>query len=178
VPTRRFGGLHTKPGEVRAAGHARGNAWLAADRPERGGRYRAYEEALAEGERAAARVERMLQFAASDSKRSQTTAEGEAPQGPASAGGSGQAREDLVPAKSTTAPDSLPSLRPLIAVSGAQLVRVRSSLRFAFRDVRDRAGAVDKALANAIKTPAAQRDGASAKDLKAGPAQAQPAMEC
>jgi hypothetical protein len=65
------------------------NAWLAADRPERGGRYRADEEALAEEERAAARVERMLQFAASDSKRSQTTAEGEAPQGPASAGGSG-----------------------------------------------------------------------------------------
>jgi hypothetical protein len=66
------------------------NAWLAADRPERGGRYRAYEEALAEEERAAARVERMLELAAADSKRSRTTAEGEAPQGPASAGASGE----------------------------------------------------------------------------------------
>lgn len=89
----------------------------------------------------------------------------------------GQAREDLVPAKSTAAPDSLPSFRPLKAVSGAQLVRVRSSLRFEFRDVRARAVAVDKALANAIKKPAAQRDGASAKDLKAGPAQAQLGVE-
>jgi hypothetical protein len=50
-------------------------------------------------------------------------------------------------------------------------------LRFESRDVRDSAGAVDKALANAIKKPVAQRDGASAKDLKAGPAQAQPGME-
>jgi hypothetical protein len=73
---------------VRAAGHAGVERGLAADRPERGGRYRAYEEALAEEERAAARVERLLQFAPSDSKRSQTTAEGEAPQGPASGGGS------------------------------------------------------------------------------------------
>ena len=39
------------------------NAWLAAEVPERGGRYRAYEEALAEEERAAAQVERMLQLA-------------------------------------------------------------------------------------------------------------------
>ena len=55
------------------------NAWLAADRAERGGRYRAYVEVLAEEDRAAARVERMLQFADSESKRSQTTAEAEAP---------------------------------------------------------------------------------------------------
>ena len=39
------------------------NAWLAAEVPERGGRYRAYEEALAEEERAAAQVERTLQLA-------------------------------------------------------------------------------------------------------------------
>ena len=39
------------------------DAWLAADRPERGLRYQVYEEALAEEERAAAQVERMLQLA-------------------------------------------------------------------------------------------------------------------
>jgi hypothetical protein len=43
----------------------------------------------------------------------------------------GQAREDLVPAKSTAAPDSLPPFRPLKAVSGAQLVR--GSVLVAFR---------------------------------------------
>jgi hypothetical protein len=40
------------------------NAWLAAEVPQRGGRYRAYQEALAEEERAAAQVERTLQLAA------------------------------------------------------------------------------------------------------------------
>ena len=44
------------------------NAWLAADVPERGWRYRAYEEALAEEEQAAAQVERMLQLAAAEQK--------------------------------------------------------------------------------------------------------------
>jgi hypothetical protein len=39
------------------------NAWLAADRPERGRRYRDYEEALAKEEQAAAQVERVLQLA-------------------------------------------------------------------------------------------------------------------
>jgi hypothetical protein len=39
------------------------NAWLAADGPERRRRYRAYEQALAEEERDAAQVERMLQLA-------------------------------------------------------------------------------------------------------------------
>jgi len=39
-------------------------AWLAADRSERASHYRAYEEALAAEERAAAQVERMFQLAA------------------------------------------------------------------------------------------------------------------
>jgi hypothetical protein len=38
------------------------SAWLAADGPDRGWRYRAFEEALAEEERAAAEVERVLQL--------------------------------------------------------------------------------------------------------------------
>ncbi len=42
------------------------NAWLAADRPERGWRYRAYEEALADEERAAAQVERTHQVAVAE----------------------------------------------------------------------------------------------------------------
>jgi hypothetical protein len=88
----------------------------------------------------------------------------------------GQAREHLVPAKSKAVRDSLPSCRPLKAVSGAQLVRVRSSLRFEFRVGRDSAGAIDSALANAAKKSVAQLDGASARDLKAGLAQAQAGM--
>ena len=39
------------------------NAWLAADRPERGWCYHAYEDALADEERAAAEFERTLQLA-------------------------------------------------------------------------------------------------------------------
>jgi hypothetical protein len=39
------------------------SAWLAADRPERGWRYRAFEEALGEEERAAAEVERVFELA-------------------------------------------------------------------------------------------------------------------
>jgi hypothetical protein len=51
------------------------HAWLAADRPERGWRYRAYEAALAGEEKAAAQVEHMLRPAAAYSKPSQRTAE-------------------------------------------------------------------------------------------------------
>jgi hypothetical protein len=49
-------------------------------------------------------------------------------------------------------------------------------LRFEFRDVRDSAGAVDKALANAVKKSVAQLDGTSAKNLKAGLAEAPAGM--
>ena len=77
-------------------------------------------------------------------------------------------------AKSKAAPDSLPSFCPLMAVSGAQVVRVRCSLRFEFRDVRDSARAVDKpTLTNAVKKSVAELDGPSAKDLEAGLAEAQ-----
>ena len=45
----------------------------------------------------------------------------------------GKAREGLVSARFKPPPDCLPSFLPLTAVSGAQLVRVRCSLRFEFR---------------------------------------------